>query len=557
MESPTDGNHTSVDGAEELVSQITQLYDDLESFHNDDVHSSAVPAHMLLSPMSHFSHNPHSTSSPHPFVTMECPRLAGLGSMLGRPSLSPVAEEQPAASSPFSSFFARRPTGNHSLLSGAETTAQSPTESTHVQQSSYTRPPTAPDLQSRAALPCSLPQAPVPPSQPTQQLQPMSAEQLYQILHQQFSSGPSATTAIPTIPPQPPQMSAAPPQQPAYAQQPSRTAPTVQPQAAATYMQTPSQSHAPAAQQAASHQAPGQFTNARALPRHPSTTLGLSMTGGCEAMMFLAPCPNKIQAVKLELHHAKHIPKLSRAAGNWMEWSEKIVSFVNASTMVGFIKGWTTMPDPDVDYNAAAEWVKANNVILALIREKCTAEERQHITYMETAFEAFHLLKSCHEELGPIYMVRLYQRFFDSHFSRSERFETTAKRIRDMAHQIYAMGPLSEDQLFSIGLMHALGREFPTIRNEVAMQMTAMRHGGHFNSSSVLQRLDIEQAAVDLDSGAVALATIAGRRPSGNTMCNSCQRPHPTANCWARGGAMEGRRNEVLDTLSPNKVNCM
>ncbi|EIW84487.1 hypothetical protein CONPUDRAFT_151505 [Coniophora puteana RWD-64-598 SS2] len=297
---------------------------------------------------------------------------------------------------------------------------------------------------------------------------------------------------------------------------------------------------------------PTAYAHASALPRgtdrvtNPSQYHAVSI--GREEMLFLPPRPDKIQATKLELHNAKHIPELSRAAGNWLTWSERIVSFVHSHMMVGFIEGWLTMPNPAENYDGATEWIKANNVILALIREKCTSDERDHIAPAKTAFEAFHMLKGRHEELGPIYMVRLYQRFFDTHFSRAERFETTTKCLRDMSHQIFAMGPPSEDQLFSIGLMHALGREYPTIRNEVATQMNSARHGGHFDSNSVLQRLDVEQAAIDLDGGAVAMATMTGKY-AGPTGCGNCKKPHLTENCWAPGGKMAGRREEVLEAL--------
>ncbi|KAG1845131.1 hypothetical protein DFJ58DRAFT_730984 [Suillus subalutaceus] len=121
--------------------------------------------------------------------------------------------------------------------------------------------------------------------------------------------------------------------------------------------------------------------------------------------------------------------------------------------------------------------------------------------------------------------------------------------------------------------LNALTDDFPHVRNHIADAITTSNPSASYGPNNIRARLNVEQQLIDSEkskSGDVAM--VATHKSGGATRstktCSDCGRTghsaccttcnvwgHNAKDCFGRGGAMEGKKEEVLARKHAASVN--
>lgn len=124
--------------------------------------------------------------------------------------------------------------------------------------------------------------------------------------------------------------------------------------------------------------------------------------------------------------------------------------------------------------------------------------------------------------------------------------------IQDLCECIVAIGLLSLAVLTSTGLLNALNGNFNTLQSQIG---TALSQDDKYFPSDIIKHLNLEQQMIDecqSIGNTALLARSSSSHPNNLTgkhsICIHCKAMgHSTDTCWGPGGAMEGKRNEVME----------
>jgi hypothetical protein len=144
----------------------------------------------------------------------------------------------------------------------------------------------------------------------------------------------------------------------------------------------------------------------------------------------------------------------------------------------------------------------------------------------------------------------LLQRALDFRYSRAKNLNNTTTEIKDVVKHIFDIGLPDEDSLNVVIMLNALSGEFMNIRENLD---TLLSSAG-LTVKSITDRVEREQARISADkANGVETVMVAMQKPIGpattssnSRKCETCNGKHPTKNCFAKGGAREGQRDEVL-----------
>ncbi|KAJ7871456.1 hypothetical protein B0H14DRAFT_2570795 [Mycena olivaceomarginata] len=127
---------------------------------------------------------------------------------------------------------------------------------------------------------------------------------------------------------------------------------------------------------------------------------------------------------------------------------------------------------------------------------------------------------------------------------------TGAAKIRDLAKQVFDVGPLDADKLALAVLLRSLAPELKSIREKYEDDDLA-------DVTDIVKSLEKEKLrweeenkqimAMERANAARAAKAPVGKPSNTRGLCGTCNGPHRTDECWGKGGAMEGRRDEVLE----------
>jgi len=152
-----------------------------------------------------------------------------------------------------------------------------------------------------------------------------------------------------------------------------------------------------------------------------------------------------------------------------------------------------------------------------------------------------------HEKQGPITQVRLIQEALSISYSDDvSSWPSTTDRLRDICTRIYAQVVPTQNVLFMVTMLNALEKKADHIRSK----MTSYFLSNPTASADVLaNRINQEvvyKTRTNPSFPNVALAAHSHHGKSGK-ICSNCKRTgHMTDSCFQKGGAMEGRKDEVL-----------
>lgn len=122
----------------------------------------------------------------------------------------------------------------------------------------------------------------------------------------------------------------------------------------------------------------------------------------------------------------------------------------------------------------------------------------------------------------------------------------SATRIRDLSKQLFEIGDLDKDKLALAVLLHAMQGELSTICEHFENDPGATP--AHIVARLEKEDLRLKESlaghAAEVESANAA--RFEPRKGGGRGKCGTCSGTHRTEDCWSPGGAMAGRRDEVI-----------
>src|SRR6266852_3040996 len=138
----------------------------------------------------------------------------------------------------------------------------------------------------------------------------------------------------------------------------------------------------------------------------------------------------------------------------------------------------------------------------------------------------------------------------NTHFCANIPLSKTLDDIRALHKRIIQMGPISDDQLYTIFLINALNNNFEPLQSNII----GLANESNFTSKDVVRRLLQEDQLVrrcaEQNTPATSVSALAAQgqgRP--RSLCTHCKKPGHLADfCVRPGGKMAGRSIEEART---------
>ena len=243
---------------------------------------------------------------------------------------------------------------------------------------------------------------------------------------------------------------------------------------------------------------------------------------------------------------------LEQSANNWPKWKSDVTAIFQCSGLGGYLGGTILEPCRTTDPVSAHNWTMNNEIILGFFRLKTSIEEHTYIAGKTTAQEAWLALIKRYEQSGPMHQIALLDEAFAIRYHPSStRLEVTTVNILEAACKIFAMGIFDHDTFVSLIMLNAMSDELSHVRAHV---VSSISNNSSYSYEDIRKRLVHEQQYIDNDNRRAgepaALAATSKKHQhshSNGKVCSNCGKPgHSSEDCWQEGGAMEGKREEVL-----------
>jgi len=272
------------------------------------------------------------------------------------------------------------------------------------------------------------------------------------------------------------------------------------------------------------------------------------------AVNTMTPLQATVTAITLSQTDLDKIEILDRSKNNWSTWSDRMQNYLLLKHGGGYILGLVMCPDLSADPASAGHWDLNNLCIIAALCTCSSSEENEFLRGYTNTYLAWKALKSRHEQVGPIVQILLIQQALAVWYRRSERLSATSTQLRELVRRIYAIGIPKEEDFLTIMMLNAMAEDLPHVRNHIADALSTSTSATAYGPSNIHSCLDIEQQLIDTEKSKTGDIAMAATGKGNNTTqrhdrvsCDTCgNSSHPTKDCFAKGGAMEGKRDEVL-----------
>ena len=241
---------------------------------------------------------------------------------------------------------------------------------------------------------------------------------------------------------------------------------------------------------------------------------------------------------------------LCMSKDNWPKWSQKIIEVMEMSELDNYIHGTVPAPDINADPASFKHW-KGNNKKLIGFLKAFVEDGKKSYLATENAHTAWQNLLVRHEKQGPTTQVRLIQEVLSISYAKDvSTWAATTDRIRDLCTRIFAQAVPTFDVLFMVAMLNALERNADHIRSEMTSHYISNPTA---TSAPLSTRIEQEIVYKTRREGTSESALAMRTKPfkgsgstlvCGNTLCG--RTGHKTEDCFGTGGAMEGKRDEVL-----------
>ncbi|KIK32504.1 hypothetical protein CY34DRAFT_101373, partial [Suillus luteus UH-Slu-Lm8-n1] len=275
--------------------------------------------------------------------------------------------------------------------------------------------------------------------------------------------------------------------------------------------------------------------------------------------------PSSITVITLSQTDLEKIEILDRSQNNWGVWSDKLQNYLLLKHGGGYLLGVISRPDPVTDFAGAGTWDLNNLCVIAALRTHSSSEEQEFLRPFTNAFLAWTALKARHEKVGPIAQILLIQQALAVRYRRADRLSVTSTQLSDVVRRIYAIGLPKEDDFLTIMMLNAMTDDLPHVRNHIADALATSTSTSAYGPSNIRSRLDVEQQLIDSEklkaSDVAMVASAKGNRRDArpgkvcsecnvaghSSCCTTCGNwGHLAKDCFGKGGAMEGKRDEVI-----------
>src|ERR1700733_704016 len=245
--------------------------------------------------------------------------------------------------------------------------------------------------------------------------------------------------------------------------------------------------------------------------------------------------------------------KLCLSKDNWPVWSKKMLRIMKVSELDGYLFGRIPEPDDTTDPVSHHHWVGNNNKLVGFLEMDVDDGELPTLV-SDNAHTVWTNLITHHEKQGPITQVRLIQEVLSISYSRDvTTWQATTDRMRDLCAHIYAQTVPTQDVMFMLAMLTGLEREADNICSEMTLYYVSNKTA---DSSALSERIEQEivyKNKCETSDTALAAQTGNRRNQGSNRSTKVCSNPicpnpvgHLGCDCWEKGGAMEGKRDEVL-----------
>jgi hypothetical protein len=140
---------------------------------------------------------------------------------------------------------------------------------------------------------------------------------------------------------------------------------------------------------------------------------------------------------------------------------------------------------------------------------------------------------------------------------RDSEMVTKAAQIREICKHIFEIGTIDEDKLAHVILLHALSSELRYVRDKYEDDATSTPADIVQSLEKAKMRWDEETKKTGEEeeraNAAHAVKSSQAAKGSKTGLCSTCSGKHRTDECWGAGGAMEGKREEVLERRAAHR----
>ncbi len=238
---------------------------------------------------------------------------------------------------------------------------------------------------------------------------------------------------------------------------------------------------------------------------------------------------------------------------NYVRWNESALDAFLIAGSKEYVTGDVSKPDASDAANLAI-WTKNDSIAQAMIRMNIAASERDYLRdncKCTTANEIWKELEKRHRQKSST-QPSLLDDALSANIYRDEDMVTTANRVRDICKQIFEIGTLDAETLARVVLLRALCSDLKHVRekHEDNDKSTAADIVASLEKETLRLKDELKKEAEEEKANA-ALTQKSHSKGKGHThgqngLCETCGGRHRTDECWGRGGAMEGKRDEVL-----------
>jgi transposase InsO family protein len=235
---------------------------------------------------------------------------------------------------------------------------------------------------------------------------------------------------------------------------------------------------------------------------------------------------------------------LDLGKSNWPEWSRRLELLADGQGFARYLDG--TLGCPDLVTNPRAHWVWDNNdrSLRAFILRHISVDDYDIVNPLRAngACAIMKALQSRHEQLGLHVQVLTLRKALDVRFDASKSLDDTVTELRGLFNRIISMGPMDNDNLFSVLLINALGDQFTQLQSSIQ----SLSRMPTFCSALVVERIHEENMLLRTrtEQGATALVVL-DRDRGDKPPCSNCKRTgHSAEFCVRSGGKMAGKTIE-------------
>ncbi len=238
---------------------------------------------------------------------------------------------------------------------------------------------------------------------------------------------------------------------------------------------------------------------------------------------------------------------------NYVWWKESALDAFLIAGSKDYVAGTISKPAAS-DASNLAIWTKNDDIAQAMIHMNIANGERDYLRdncKCTSANKIWKELEKRHRTKSST-QPSLLDNALSTNIYRNEDMVTTANNVRNICKQIFEIGTLDAETLARIVLLRALCLDLKHVRekHEDNDKSTAADIVASLEKETLRLKDELKKQTEE-EKANTALAQRLHSKGKGhnhgqNGLCETCEGRHRTDECWGKGGAMEGKHDEVL-----------